>query len=220
MNKSEKDIWTSRAARFVRAWTQAYTVGLSSGDRAERIAEIDSDLWELRYETEETDIMSRLVRGIPSDLIWLVQMIGTKTVQADKGDAVASARRIGTISRGTGWAFRSLAVLIGVLGVLGSAGTLLGHPLTMNEVGTVMSATILLTDGFVVMVSALILARRPWIGAPTLLVGTVVFSIAWQWTIILPVAGGVMALLGLSQAYGTAKRSSDGPAVFTVTGEG
>lgn len=76
MKNAEKNIQSSWAAWLVRAWTNMYTVGLSVSDRDEQISEIDSDLWELGFQATDHDVMSRLIHGIPQDLIWRVQMIG------------------------------------------------------------------------------------------------------------------------------------------------
>ena len=37
---------TRLAKKVVRAWVRMYVVGLPANERAERLAEIDSDLWE------------------------------------------------------------------------------------------------------------------------------------------------------------------------------
>ena len=41
------------ATGLIRLWVAAYTVGLRSEDRRERIAEIESDIWE--YSSDATD---------------------------------------------------------------------------------------------------------------------------------------------------------------------
>lgn len=64
---------------LIRLWVTAYTVGLHSEDRRERIAEIESDIWE--YSSDATDkgaapvttsanMLLRLFLGIPMDLSW------------------------------------------------------------------------------------------------------------------------------------------------------
>jgi hypothetical protein len=72
---------------ITRTWVRAYTSGLARDDRAARRTEVDSDLWEHRADasTEGADAAriaiataSRLVRGIPADVMWRFNMDGPK----------------------------------------------------------------------------------------------------------------------------------------------
>ncbi len=208
-----------RSVGFVRAWVRLYTAGLPSGLRDSRREEIDADFWDQSQEAETvqrdgpplaTHLLLRWLLGLPDDLIWRLAHIRARDVHTEEG----------VRTRAAGWAFRSLAVIIGLLSLVGSAGTVLGHPPTMNEADPVLGAAILLVDGLAVMWGALILARRPQAGVITLMMGAVVFGFAWQWTVILPIIGGFMVLLGLFQAYKTSKRRTVGATDFFVADEG
>ena len=72
---------TSLAIGIVRAWTRLYTGGLPPGQRTARQAEIDSDLWELAHDPRvlergnaATQIVTRLLAGIPDDLAWRLEI--------------------------------------------------------------------------------------------------------------------------------------------------
>jgi hypothetical protein len=66
---------------LVRAWTRIYTCGLAPAERSSRRAEIESDLWELEHDHEAmqrrwaaAQIVARLVRGIPDDFAWRMEV--------------------------------------------------------------------------------------------------------------------------------------------------
>lgn len=72
------------AIQIVRAWTRLYTYGLPPAQRAARLAEIDSDLWEFEHDTRvmergsaATEIMTRLLIGIPDDIAWRLELGAT-----------------------------------------------------------------------------------------------------------------------------------------------
>ena len=72
------------AVGMVRAWTRLYTWGLPAAQRQARQAEIDSDLWELRHDpaarrrgNTSTQIVTRLLAGIPDDLAWRLEVGAT-----------------------------------------------------------------------------------------------------------------------------------------------
>jgi succinate dehydrogenase/fumarate reductase cytochrome b subunit len=77
---------------LTRAWAATYTRGLPSGVRAERREEIDSDLWHHQCLTDlerepvtgtAVAILGRAVFGIPSDILWRMEV----------GSAVTNDRR-------------------------------------------------------------------------------------------------------------------------------
>jgi hypothetical protein len=72
------------ATSVVRAWTRVYTHGLPPGERTARRAEIDSDLWEFEHDPEApqggwaaTQVLARLLIGIPDDLAWRMDLGAT-----------------------------------------------------------------------------------------------------------------------------------------------
>ena len=62
------------AVRMVRMWTRAYTLGTRAGVRDARVREIECDLWESQHDpdraTTASEILIRLVLGIPEDVLW------------------------------------------------------------------------------------------------------------------------------------------------------
>jgi hypothetical protein len=73
------------AAAAVRRWTRWYSVGLPPSVRDGRLAELESDLWEHRAEARALGlgergtagaVLWRMVRGMPADLTWRLQLGG------------------------------------------------------------------------------------------------------------------------------------------------
>lgn len=80
-------VWMSGASRAVSWWTAAYTAGLAPSVRDARRTEIASDVWEQGEDMAaggETllgsaiGVVSRMVRGVPADLLWRVNVEGPK----------------------------------------------------------------------------------------------------------------------------------------------
>jgi hypothetical protein len=70
------------ALTIVRVWTTLYTSGMPDGLRETRRAEIESDLWESQHDRRPesnlgvgVQILLRLLRGIPDDLLWRVELM-------------------------------------------------------------------------------------------------------------------------------------------------
>jgi hypothetical protein len=69
---------TVAAAALVRRWTWLYTWPLPATVRQNRLAEIESDLWELQHEARSdrlnpaVQMLVRLFLGIPDDLRWSI----------------------------------------------------------------------------------------------------------------------------------------------------
>jgi hypothetical protein len=67
---------------LVRFWTTLYTSGMPDALREARRAEIESDLWESQHDRRPvsdfsvaTQILLRLVRGLPDDLLWRIELM-------------------------------------------------------------------------------------------------------------------------------------------------
>jgi hypothetical protein len=80
-------VWISGASRAVGWWTATYTAGLASSVRDARRAEIASDVWEHSEDIvaggetllgSAIGVVSRMVRGVPADLLWRVNVEGPK----------------------------------------------------------------------------------------------------------------------------------------------
>jgi hypothetical protein len=76
------------AAHLAGAWARTYTLGLDAAARSKRLAQIDSDVWEQLADLTEdgrgswrssSAILSRLLRGVPADLLWRLQLSGLTT---------------------------------------------------------------------------------------------------------------------------------------------
>ncbi len=68
------------AERFARGWVRLYTLGLRPDARTARRAEIDSDLWEHRYDAAANGstglaaaVLGRVLTGMPHDVLWSVE---------------------------------------------------------------------------------------------------------------------------------------------------
>ena len=62
---------TKPAAHLVRWWTRAYTIGLPRSERDDRLAEVESDLWESQTDPDASrEILSRLFLGALDDVSW------------------------------------------------------------------------------------------------------------------------------------------------------
>jgi hypothetical protein len=71
------------AEALVRAWTHAYTWRLEPPVRDARRAEIESDLWEFQQDPERgaypaAHMLSRLLIGIPDDLLWRAEHVSAR----------------------------------------------------------------------------------------------------------------------------------------------
>ncbi len=90
-----------RAARTAERWMGVYTAGLPPVARDERARELRSDLWEQLHDPEQRksrQLISRLARGIPADLLWRVEtryhlgglMTGTAILATRIGSVIAA----------------------------------------------------------------------------------------------------------------------------------
>jgi hypothetical protein len=70
------------AIAVVQGWTRLYTSGMAPEHRADRRAEIESDLWEFHEDARRRGaspagiaihMAARLVAGIPDDLLWRME---------------------------------------------------------------------------------------------------------------------------------------------------
>jgi hypothetical protein len=61
---------------LVRVWTHLYTFALPSEIRDRRRAEIESDAWESEHDPDIPHyvLLIRLLRGMPADLLWRLEV--------------------------------------------------------------------------------------------------------------------------------------------------
>jgi len=107
--------------RLALWWVDRYTRGLRPDTRAERRAEIASDLWEHRHDAGDTwsthlAIAWRCVRGAPADLSWRRSRAGRRRALPARGPLL----------RGTGWAVAGMAYVFLVVQHAWFASALLG----------------------------------------------------------------------------------------------
>jgi hypothetical protein len=100
------------ATRLVGAWAALYTRGLQPTAREQRLAELESDLWEHGAACGEglrpqLQILSRCLRGMPADLAW------RRACRSGRLSAAGAAR-------GLGWVVFALAAAL-LLAVTGAA---------------------------------------------------------------------------------------------------
>jgi hypothetical protein len=78
---------TTLANGLARAWVRTYTAGLPMASRRRRTEQLESDLWEHEADLDGAgvapglaglEILGRLVRGVPADLLWRFQLEGPR----------------------------------------------------------------------------------------------------------------------------------------------
>ena len=98
---------TPSAVRFVaavvRAWTCAYTWGLPAALRDARRDEIESDLWESAHDRDRPaaaaalQMVARMLIGMPDDVGWRSEQIGTRVSRRWRLALAAGAAAILTL---------------------------------------------------------------------------------------------------------------------------
>jgi len=80
------------AERLARGWVRLYTLGLRPEARADRRAEIASDLWEHRHDAAATGatglaaaVLGRVLAGMAHDVVWSVEARGSVPVASWMG---------------------------------------------------------------------------------------------------------------------------------------
>lgn len=96
--------------RACRAWVRLHTLGLPHDLRQSRIAEIESDIWEFRNDSDArpssaaAEFGARVMRGMLDDVAWRLEVASQPTVRAFVAATavVAIATVIGLLSRAPG----------------------------------------------------------------------------------------------------------------------
>lgn len=182
--------------RLTLRWVELYTRGLPAGLREERLAEIESDLWEHRRAGASAGaILSRCLRGVLADLGW---RRGRRT-----GRAPADARALLRIS---GWCAGAVSFVFFVAQHAWFATALLGLDLYGDdqEAGDVeriasISGVLLV----LLLAGAALLPRRPRAGAAAVSLAVIVSTgVMWWASPIL----GPMAIASAAGAVALARR--------------
>lgn len=180
------------AERVVRCWASAYLYGLPGPVRAERLAELDSDLWEHRRAAgsgrgASLAILARCARGAGADVDWRLAR-----------STPASIVRAATWSL----AIVSYALLVAVhawlsTGLLGTAAVH-GDPDDVAYVGRVSATIVVLLVG-----GAVLMRARARLGAALVAAGAIATPLLYGWAA--PVAAPV-ALAVVGAAVSLARR--------------
>lgn len=166
------------ATRLALWWVDRYTRCVPEVARAQRRAEIASDLWEQRAAAGagtrvELAVLSRCVRGIPADLSW--------RQSRRRGRRLPSAW---TAARVGGWSLALLAYLF-LVGVHGyNATALVGldlyggdwEPGDVVEYARISAAVLVL-----LLAGGILLRRRPAVAAALLGTATLGTCVAFWW---------------------------------------
>jgi hypothetical protein len=95
----------SALAVLVRVWTYLYTFALRSEIRDRRRSEIESDVWESEHDPDVPHhaLVLRLLRGMPADVLWRLEVTLTPSRQHARA-AVAALAMAGVLAVAL-WAF-------------------------------------------------------------------------------------------------------------------
>lgn len=195
------------AQRTVRWWVSLYTWGLPPEVRHNRRAEIESDLWEQQSEVVgartlaiTTQVLARWLLGVPADLSWRLQAASARHPRATITPDQPWRVRLG------GLAFVGIGGFLVVASLVGSVGVLFGHLVTMNEADPIWVLLILILNGLTILAGLRLMHQTPVAGAGVITVGALVFSMAWYWTVLGPLLGLALALLGIVRGMASIQR--------------
>jgi len=174
------------AADVCMWWARRYTRRLPSETANERIAEIESDVWEhnndavasnTRHIAHNVDVMRRVLSGVPADLSWRREILRSRERPASEGASVMS--RVSNATSASAVVLAALCALpaLSIVPLLGSAVT---GGASAGEILWVITAMVLGS----MLVWGLVLRLRdeePRKATTLLVVGAPAPSIAWFW---------------------------------------
>lgn len=192
------------AAAFARAWARTYTRGLAGEARVERLAELDSDLFEHERNgrragqsavTLSFEILWRVVLGMPADVSWRLEAAQPGTALRTLAAAVSArsaATALWTVRRGmpgVTWVLAGGYVLVGIV-------LLLTLPLAGDKPPgeRAWGGVMLLVAGLLIAGGFWLAKRRGKTAVALALAGSVPFGLAFSATIVVP-AASVVALV-------------------------
>ena len=210
------------ASGVVRRWVAMYTHGLATELRDQRRAEIESDLWSQAQEAEQlgrtsasvgTEMLVRLVLGIPADIGWRQSHRRGNAVSSRKEIAMREPRSqqvwtyIGAVWAALGLAF-AVALLVDIQG---------HHSDRPGDVLIASVAAVIIMAGTGLALFGLLrIGRDPATGRQMALIGallaggTAMFLMSWMWVIgiILALPLVVVALVRARQVTEAGRRQS------------
>jgi hypothetical protein len=197
------------ARRLNRFWTRLYTTGLGRDVRDERLAELHSDLWEHELEdrldgvapgSTATEMLIRLVSGMPADLAWRLEQRNP----IKRSTHMLAVMKQNSWQRNGLWGLVFLFVGFLLLSGVGIAAFMEDSSLAAQLAyggGVVLSGALILA-GF------LVTEQRPVLGAVMLVIGAVGgAALMWWFFFIPPLIALVVAAFGLNRARKFAVRS-------------
>lgn len=182
----------ARAERLVLGWARLYTRGLDAEAGERRLGELASDCFEQRRRGREvgappslvaTSMVARTLAGVPADLLWRQ---GRLAASRD-GSLARGGRPVWTWTRKSWWLV--LAALLGaLLTVLG-----VGLPFEDRTIGSVVGGVVTALLGLTMLAGVAERRRDRRVGGVMIAVGTLP-TLAFVWTIVLPVLGIAVAI--------------------------
>jgi len=202
------------ASAVTRSWVRLYTRRLDADIRASRIAEIESDLWEHRRETEEAgvepsdaglQVLARCLAGMPADLTW-------RSGAAAGARASRRGEPMNDVIRRSWWLVP--AVLVGVFDVmlfLGQVTDFFGLIEFEPRVGTRLAASAAwLLAAVCIAVGIALRNRRPQRAGSLVIVGSLP-AVLSAWMVVPPLLG-IAAIVGAIYQMTTAPSPTQAPA--------
>ncbi|HNM79068.1 MAG TPA: hypothetical protein PKI89_11905 [Tepidiformaceae bacterium] len=190
---------TRAANGLVRAWVHGYTLGLPDPARAERRAEIESDLWEhcsaLGWSARAAvELVLRCLLGMPADLVWrteqarpgqrLVQLAGNVLVWMERAAGWVVRRGVPGLTPASAWGLIALGVLLLVVA-----------PFQPSEPGIAVGGGWFVLSGLAIRWGSRQVALHPVRGLAALLAGAAPIGLLLLNTVLAPVVmAGVVAL--------------------------
>ena len=186
------------ASALTRSWVRLYTRRLEPDVRASRIAEIESDLWEHRRETEEAgadrsdaglQVLARCLAGMPADLAW--RSGAARATRSSRGREPMNDQ-----IRKSWWLVPAVLVgLFDVALVVGQLTDFFGLMSGEPRVGTRLTASAVWLLAAVCLAAGLVLRdRRPQRAGVLVIIGSVP-AILLVWMVVPPLVG-LAAIIG------------------------
>jgi hypothetical protein len=183
---------------FTRAWVRFYTRGLPPTARAQRVAELDSDIWEQTHDTLASNpwsVVLRCLLGVPADISWRLE-------QAQPGAAAASLAHaaVSRFERPAHWisarGLPGLVVLMSWLYLLAGFLLIVTLPLSRNAnpPGVALFGLWCLLSGALISWGNALARRRRYRAAAVILVGSVPIGLALFVTILVPAATAAIVI--------------------------
>jgi hypothetical protein len=179
------------AAGLTRRWARLYVRGLPEHVRRDRLAELESDLWEHVRAAgggSGPSILSRCLRGVPADLAWR---------RAQRRPRRLRLPETATVLRTLGWAAAACSYVLLVTAHGAAATPLVGLGFVHGETADVEHVARASALLFALLVGGGALIRpRPREGALLVAAGGLATPIAYSWAAALFLPLGAVAAAG------------------------